>query len=181
MRNIAHYPAKIYIDGPDAAGKSTLVNLYTDRYDCDFRHLDAQDPNDYEFHHKLISQPETKVFDRFMFSEIIYSTIYKRPCKLNMDELWTLWNQIMMSQSLYIILYTSDMSILESRLRERGELDYLEEIKQQNDLFKYWGRMLNNWGYENFHLLDIADPEFNRKIDIIFADFATWEDIKASE
>ena len=70
------------------------------------------------------------------------------------------------------------MSIFEARLRERGELDYLEEIKQQNDLFKYWGRMLNNWGYENFHLLDIADPDFNRKVDIIFADFATWEDIK---
>lgn len=91
-----------------------------------------------------------------------------------MDELWTLWNQIMMSQSLYIILYTSDMSILEERLRERGELDYLDEINQQNDLFKYWGRMLNSWGYENFYLLDIADPDFNTKINTIFADFAAW-------
>lgn len=174
MRTIAYYPAKIYIDGPDATGKSTLTSRYVDSYDSAFRHLDASDPNDYEFHHNLIESPEMTVFDRFMISEVIYSTIYKRPCKLNIDELWTLWNQIMMSQSLYIILYTSDMSILEERLKERGELDYLDEINQQNDLFKYWGRMLNSWGYENFHLLDIADPDFNTKINTIFADFAAW-------
>jgi thymidylate kinase len=173
-RTIANYPAKVYIDGPDAAGKSTLTSIYTNYYNCDFRHLDASDPNDYEFHHMLISKPEMAVFDRFMISEVVYSTIYKRPCKLNMDELYTLWNQIMLSDSLYIILYTSDMSILEDRLKERGELDYLAEINQQNNLFKYWGTMLNSWGYKNFHLLDIADQDFNNKINVIFNDFYTW-------
>lgn len=175
MRNIAYYSPKVYIDGPDASGKSTLVKAFSDLYDCGSRHLDASDANDYEFHHQLISQPETAFFDRFMISEVIYSTIYNRPCKLNIDELWTLWNQIMLSRGLYIILYTSDLSILEERLRERGELDYLDEIKQQNELFMYWGRMLSNWGYENFHLVDIADPYFNAKMNTIFTDFMTWE------
>ena len=174
MRNIANYPSKVYIDGPDATGKSTLAELYRNTYDCKSLHLDAKDPNDYEFHHALISSSEMTVYDRFMISEMIYSSIYERPCKLNQDELWRLWNEIMLSQSLYIILYTSDMSILRDRLIERGELDYLEEIEQQNNLFKYWGNMLSKWNYENFHLIDIADPDYNRKIKTIFNDFAEW-------
>lgn len=177
MRTIANYPAKIYIDGPDASGKSTIAQKFIELYpNWDQIHLDASTPNDYIFHYDCIKRPEFLVYDRFMVSEMIYSIIYKRPCKLNYDRFMELWNDIMLSGSMYIILYTSDTSILRKRLLERGEIDYLLEIEQQNSLFRYWGNMLSSWKYPNFHLLDIADPNYDLNLKIALADFAAWHE-----
>ena len=176
--SIANYPANIYIDGPDATGKSTIAKLFTDTYDgWKSIHLDASTPNDYNFHHDCIERSKLLVYDRFMVSEMIYSTIYKRSCKLNFDEFMRLWNDIMLSGSMYIILYTSDMSILRERLIERGEFAYLEEIEQQNNLFKFWANLLSVFNYPNFHMFDIADPDYNKNLNIALSDFAAWTEL----
>ena len=69
------------------------------------------------------------------------------------------------------------MSILRERLIERGEFAYLEEIEQQNNLFKFWANLLSVFNYPNFHMFDIADPNYNKNLNIALSDFAAWTEL----
>lgn len=144
----------IILEGPDATGKTTLAEklaAYSAMITVHFpsatleEHLDALYKGD-------------TVFDRFHIGELVYPEIYGREPKLTFDDANNkIMRAIVDNNDLLIIFITSDINILKERLIERGEYNYLEEIEQQNELFKKYAYIFSAWEYSNMYIIDIAE------------------------
>ena len=145
----------IYIEGPDATGKTTLAEWLHETYGFEVEHLTAESPNTRAYHDMLMLQ-DKKVFDRFCLGEIVYSKIYGRVPKMTLDDCVQLLEKAQAQQDIFIVLATSNLEILIKRLIERGELNYLSEIKEQNDEFIKLCYALKAVEYERFFVYDIA-------------------------
>lgn len=158
----------IIIEGIDGSGKTTLANKLVKNYHLNNNiHLTSKTKNDFKFHMDLLVNNCRTVFDRFHFSEFnVFSTLYNRKTKLTHEE-WDLINkQIIENNDLFIVMVCSDMSIVDARLVERGELDYIPEVRQQNELFlKACDEFENLYHYKNFYVCDIAVENAYDKLD----------------
>ncbi len=84
-------PIFLYLDGPDAAGKTTLATEFVKRYDADYIHL-TYIKNDFEMWRadymalwraqQQLSRGRSVVLDRGLISENIYSRVYRGGSKL---------------------------------------------------------------------------------------------------
>lgn len=150
----------IIIDGPDAVGKTTLAEFINSKFGFEVVHSDAKSKNDYEYHSNLLKCTQHKFYDRFMAGEFVYPRIYNRPAKLSISEMEKLFDEIVETNSLYIIMTTTDMSIVKQRLIDRGELDYLNEIDEQVSLFGGFAHVFEKYfdKYDNFKWVDISNP-----------------------
>ena len=68
---------KFVIEGPDGAGKSTLVNYIIDKYKTEMVHSSSETKNDFDYHNDLLNNDEAIVYDRFNMGEIVYPTVYR--------------------------------------------------------------------------------------------------------
>lgn len=165
----------IIIDGPDAVGKTTLGEFIKDKFGFDIVHSGAEDPNDYKYHSDLLKSQEHKVYDRFMAGEFVYPRIYGRPAKLTATEMNKLFDEIVETNSLYIIMNTSNLDIVNERLIARNELDYLNEIKEQTELFTAFAGIIFEERFENhipnFMYIDISKPDAYDKLYNYVEDF----------
>ncbi|MBQ6631024.1 MAG: hypothetical protein IJH55_02680, partial [Romboutsia sp.] len=142
----------IILEGPDGIGKSTLAYYIVNKYGFEYNHFPSAD---YDTHINALYKDNT-VFDRFHIGELVYPEIYSRVPKLNFDEANKIMRAIVDNNDIFIIFITSDTSILKERLKERGELNYLDEIDQQNELFMKYAYIFQAWEYKNFYIVDIA-------------------------
>ena len=158
----------IIIEGIDGSGKTTLANKLVENYHLNNNiHLTSKTKNDFKFHMDLLVNNYRTVCDRFHFSEFnVFSPLYGRKTKLTHEE-WDLINkQIIENNDLFIVMVCSDMSIVDARLVERGELDYIPEVRQQNELFlKACDEFENLYHYKNFYVCDIAVENAYDKLD----------------
>lgn len=158
----------IIIEGIDGSGKTTLANKLVENYHLNNNiHLTAKTENDFKFHMDLLINNQKTVFDRFHFSEFnVFSPLYGRKPKLTHKQ-WDLINkQIIENNDLFIVMVCSDMSIVDARLVARGELDYIPEVRQQNELFlKACDEFENLYHYKNFYVCDIAAENAYDKLD----------------
>lgn len=122
----------VIIEGPDATGKTTLANKLKEKYGFGIMHLTSKTPNDLKFHMQLLER-DNMVYDRFMCGEMVYPQIYGRAPKLSIDEVCKIMQRIVDNNDILIIMYASDINTLKKRLIERGELEYLKEIEEQNN------------------------------------------------
>lgn len=152
----------IIIEGPDATGKTTLAKDLSSKYGFEYIHSTAETPNTYEWHKEILDKHNI-VCDRFFIGETIYPIIYNRKPKMSLNDLDRLLDDMKNSDDLIIVMYASDMSILKDRLIERGEMHYLEEIDQQNELFYERYKHISS-RYKNTMLVDVSrfytDPYF---------------------
>ena len=146
----------IILEGPDAIGKSTLAEKLKNKYGMSIVNSTSKTRNDFYYHIDLLDYRENTVFDRFHVGEMVYPEIYGRECKLSLDDFISINKRIVDNHDMIIIFYTSDINILKERLIERGELNYLEEIEQQNKLFLKWASIIDVHDYKLFKLVDIA-------------------------
>lgn len=77
---------KIIIEGPNNVGKTTLIENLRQFIDYEREHVTNLCPNDREFCDDLLSSTEPLILDRLHVSEMVYSDIYKRRCKISQDE-----------------------------------------------------------------------------------------------
>lgn len=146
----------IIIEGPEASGKTTLANFILDHYPYfEYNHATSKTPNDYNYHKELLNK-HYSLCDRFCIGELVYPKIYNREPKLNIGEVYNLFNQCKENNDIFIILYSSDINILKNRLKERGEFNYLDEIEQQNKLFYTYAWNLINYDYDRYFVVDIS-------------------------
>lgn len=147
----------IIVDGPDAVGKSTLGDFLNKKYNIGSVHSDASCKNDFEYHNNLLDCSTSTFYDRFMAGEYVYPKLYNRNAKLTVTEMEKLFNKIIDTNSLYIIMNTSDVDILIRRLAERKEFNYFKEIKPQVQLFKDFAFIFELYfdKYDNFIYFDI--------------------------
>ena len=162
----------IILEGPDAVGKTTLAEKLKNKYNMDIIHSTSKTRNDLNYHIDLLDYRTNTVFDRFHVGELVYPEIYHRNGQLNLTDFDIINNRIIDNQDILIIFYSSDLSILKNRLIERNELNYLDEIQQQNELFKFYSDILNQYNYKYFYSMDISEnnsyDNLDRWIDSIF-------------
>lgn len=152
----------VIIEGPDACGKSTLAKKLVDKYNMHYVHFPSAD---LETHMNSLLADNT-VFDRFHIGELVYPEIYDREPKFNgLEDANKIMKRIVDNNDILIIFRTSDLSILNDRLIARGELDYLEEIDEQNKLFTIYSSVFDVWEYNNYYVIDIAEDDAYDKLD----------------
>ena len=146
----------IYLDGPEATGKTTLAKMLEYELHFNYTHLDNSCPNTKEYHELLMLQNRS-VFDRFCLSEVVYSKIYNRVPKLSFEDCLSIINGATPGNDLFIILYTSDISILKDRLKRRKEYEFLDEIDRQNKEFITLCNAIKSSGCLTLITWDIVD------------------------
>lgn len=143
----------IILEGPDAVGKTTFAELLRDNYNMEIVHFPSATCQE----HLDALYKDNTIFDRFHIGELVYPEIYGREPKLDFDEANSkIMRAIVDNNDILIIYITSDLEILRQRLIERGEYNYLDEIEQQNELFKKYAYVFSAWEYENMYVIDIA-------------------------
>lgn len=147
----------IIVDGPDAVGKSTLADFVKKNWDMESIHSDAKCKNDFDYHSELLDENESMFYDRFMAGEYVYPKLYGRDAKLTISEMTKLFDKIVETNSLYIIMNTTDTDILIKRLVDRKEFNYLKEIQPQVELFRDFAYIFEDYfeKYDNFIYFDI--------------------------
>lgn len=116
----------IVLDGPKACGKSTIANMIINELgNWKYIHSDSQTKNDLEYHLGLLNQGENTVLDRFSFGEVVYSKVYDRKCKLTPSEFL---ETVTRENTIYVVLYSSSMILLEERMVRRGRKTEDEEL-----------------------------------------------------
>lgn len=152
---------------PDATGKTTLAEKLAMYSTMNIVHFPSAT---LEEHLDALYKGNT-IFDRFHIGELVYPEIYGREPKLTFDDANNkIMRAIVDNNDLLIIFITSDINILKERLIERGEYNYLEEIEQQNELFKKYAYIFSAWEYSNMYIIDIAEEGAYDKL---------WEWIKS--
>lgn len=143
----------IILEGPDAVGKTTFAELLRDNYNMEIVHFPSATCQE----HLDALYKDNTIFDRFHIGELVYPEIYGREPKLDFNEANSkIMRAIVDNNDILIIYITSDLEILRQRLIERGEYNYLDEIEQQNELFKKYAYIFSAWEYENMYVIDIA-------------------------
>lgn len=147
----------IIVDGPDAVGKSTLADFVKKNWDMESIHSDAKCKNDFDYHSELLDENDSMFYDRFMAGEYVYPKLYGRDAKLTISEMTKLFDKIIETNSLYIIMNTTDTDILIRRLVDRKEFNYLKEIQPQVELFRDFAYIFEDYfeKYDNFIYFDI--------------------------
>ena len=150
----------VILEGLDAAGKTTLAEKLRKKFGMRIIHSTSKTRNDLHYHIDLLDYQENTVFDRFHCGEAVYPKIYGRKAKLSKKDFDIIEKRIIDNNDIFIIFITSDMNIINERLLERGEDDYLEEMDDQNTLFtKYSSKFKSKYpNYKNFFTIDIAIP-----------------------
>lgn len=142
-------------------GKTTLANKCVKWFDMEYEHFPSAD---LDAHMNSLLR-DNVFFDRHFVGELVYPEIYGREPKMTFDDSLKIMRRIVDNNDLFIFMITSDLSIVKERLIERGELNYLEEIDQQNELFTKYAYIFDAWEYENFYICDIAQPNAYDKLD----------------
>ena len=128
----------IIIEGTDATGKSTLAKKLQENFNLTYQHSSSETDNDFDYHFELLDSKENVVLDRFQLGEIIYPIFTPdRESKITLSQAVMLSR---MEDTITIILYASDTSILKERLHERGET-FSNLNESANSLFKLLGEM----------------------------------------
>ncbi len=157
----------VILSGPDSCGKTTLGEKLRDKYNMKIIHSTATTRNTLEYHLDLLDYHDNTIFDRFSVGEMIFPKIYGRPAMLTEEEFFKTLRRVEDNNDIYIIFTCSDIEILKKRLIERGEEDYLAEIKQQCELYnEVAAKMANFFGdYKNFYVIDIAEDNAYDNLD----------------
>lgn len=157
----------IILSGPDSCGKTTLGEKLRDKYNMKIIHSTATTRNTLEYHLDLLDYHDNTIFDRFSVGEMIFPKIYGRPAMLTEEEFFKTLRRVEDNNDMYIIFKCSDVEILNQRLIERGEEDYLAEITQQCELYnEVAAKMANFFGdYKNFYIIDVAEKGCYDKLD----------------
>ena len=155
----------VILEGLDAAGKTTLAEKLRDKYGMSILHSTASTRNDLAYHIDLLDYREKTVFDRFHVGEWVYPEVYGRPAKMTLEDFKTVEKRIIDNNDMFIIFITSDMEIINNRLIERGEENYLKEMAAQNRWFKDYVKRFKQYNYKNFYVIDVAEEGCYDRLD----------------
>lgn len=145
----------IVLEGCKASGKSTVASHFVNK-GYEYFHSSSKTKNDLDYHLGLLDY-DNRVIDRFSVGEMIYPTIYNRDGKLD----WIQFSRTMNDRNtIYVILYASDINFILDRITTRGRETYDENyqfIKKSNELFKFIGQNFKN--RKNILLFDVCKYE----------------------
>ena len=114
----------IIIDGPDGAGKSLLCSILSKITGMPIHHLSQVSKYGklpiYSTYEELLDNPIPTIYDRFYYSEIVYSRIKARVCGLSNSDVEKL-DEIISRKAVVILATAESSKILAERAKKRGE------------------------------------------------------------
>lgn len=125
----------VYLEGPDAVGKTTLAQWLRSKHEFSVCHLTADTPNTYAFHEKLINKTDWVVYDRFCIGERVYSELYGRVPKISEKECDMIIKDTAKNHGIFVLMLASNLDDIAHRLIARKEFQYLGEILKQSELY----------------------------------------------
>lgn len=134
---------KIFLEGCDGVGKTTLAKLLANKYNLDICHCTQNDPNNFEFYYET-SRKENIIWDRHFLGELIYPSIFNRKQNLTINEAKLITKSIKNNNG-HIYVLTCDNDIILKRLKERNKkesLDILNSYQKINELFILYANYL---------------------------------------
>ena len=151
---------QIILEGPDGIGKSTISNYLLSIYDFDYKHNISEDPNTLNYYLEQIKK-ENCIMDRSSISELIYSFIYKRNCRMPWNDQIEFLNYF---HGYYIICYASNFNDLKTRFEARGDTDLVaKHIQEINFLYKFVAEILSKM-FINIYPTDISIHNTKEKL-----------------
>ena len=122
---------RIIVEGPDGAGKSTLVRKLADHFKCDILAMTekgSKEKRDYLDKATL----DNIVSDRSFLSEMVYTQVFERENPISVQEYEALIKHYLSHGWIFLILDASAKALTE-RLNLRGDEDEYK-IKQISDI-----------------------------------------------
>ena len=130
----------IIVEGPDLAGKTTLINQLNIKGEYDVVHFDAPDDDfDYKADYLNVLDKENVILDRYFFSEIVYSKVFERQCRLSAETMEKIKEKLK-NKPHTLIYINPGIETLKRRYRERGDELITESqiekiVKEYENLF----------------------------------------------
>lgn len=125
----------IILEGPKGTGKSTISSYFKSK-GYDYFHSSSETKNDLDYHMDLL-KGDRRIIDRFSIGEMIYPIIYKRKGMLTSQEFYETMTD---DNSLYIVLYASNIDLLLDRVSKRDNVNIsvkdAENIITSNEMFR---------------------------------------------
>lgn len=151
----------IIVEGPDCAGKSTLCSLLSAVLKLDIIHLSNKSDNSYKAYLQRIEDMAKKpvIYDRFFFSEAVYSQILKRERAFSDSEYVDLKNKLH-DNAIQVIHCTREDSILLERYKTRGE-DFVTRSELINISNCFW----DHFRYFNATIIELDIMNFTKFLD----------------
>jgi len=117
------------VEGPDCAGKSTLCSLLSSVLKLDIIHLNNKSDNSFHTYLSRIVEMEKRpvIYDRFFFSEAVYSEALCRKRTFKDFEYSLLKSQVIKS-NVQVIHCTQQPRVLLQRAADRGE-DFVNSLE----------------------------------------------------
>lgn len=109
----------VIIEGPDGAGKSTLVDIVARELDMDIIRMTANGDSSYSSYVQKLAC-DNVVFDRCWISEQIYAEFFGRQQRIE-DIHCKYLNEIAVERHIPIIFVLPSIDVIISRLQQRGD------------------------------------------------------------
>ena len=147
----------IYIDGPNKAGKSTIIDILINKYNCRLRHWGPVDPDDRVYAQPLaddIASEGVVVWDRGWVSEYVYANLLGREDRRLKDDPWLgewLYGRGVQSVGhMALLLGPSARELAE--LQDDSDRPFSVDPQRERELFLEYSNRFNYISvYENQH------------------------------
>lgn len=129
---------KIFIEGPDNSGKTTLAKALVEEFNLDYRHCSKPKTDDpfTEYMNMIMNTEQSTVFDRGYLGEFVYSNLWRGGCKLDFKDFQALDRCALRDSKTIIIHATADFSCIRERcIDQKEELLQLDQIVDCMNLF----------------------------------------------
>jgi len=149
----------ILIDGPEKAGKSTLIAALRMSLGARVRAWGQVSPDDRVYTEPLgtdITSPKVHIWDRGWISEAVYGSLLNRPRRLSKDWWLAEWlhGRALHTDGLAVVLLGPSDSTLKSL---RKEDDLKVEVAAERETFRQYATRFGIGYYENEHNRETVD------------------------